>query len=178
MQLFPEIEPYRQGYLDVPGGHSLYFEEAGNPEGRPVVFLHGGPGAGIGPKHRRYFNPAFWRVVLFDQRGAGRSRPHAGLESNTTWDLVDDIERLRSHLGIAAWSVFGGSWGSTLALAYAVKHKLRVESLMLRGIFLGSRREMLWLYQEGASRFFPEAFERYASVIPESERHDLLHAFQ
>lgn len=178
MQLFPEIAPYRQGYLDVPGGHSLYFEEAGNPLGCPVVFLHGGPGAGIGPKHRRYFDPTFWRIVLFDQRGAGLSKPHAGLENNTTWDLVEDIERLRRHLDIASWSVFGGSWGSTLALVYALKHKPRVDSLMLRGIFLGSRREMNWIYQEGASRFFPEAFRDYVAVIPESERHDLLHAFQ
>ncbi len=177
MELFPECDPYHTGYLDVPGGHRLYFEECGNPQGAPLVFLHGGPGAGISPKHRRFFHPSFWRVVLFDQRGAGQSRPHAATEANTTWDLVEDIERLRLHLGIVNWTVFGGSWGSTLGLCYAIKHRIQVDGLILRGIFLGRRREVEWLYQDGASRFHPESWKAYLAPIPEAERGDMISAY-
>ena len=141
---YPEIQPYRSGYLQVSPVHSLYFEESGNPEGKPVVFLHGGPGGGTEAKHRRYFDPAAYRIVLFDQRGCGKSTPHASLEENTTWDLVADIEKLREHLGVEKWLVFGGSWGSTLALAYAETHPSRVTQLVLRGIFLLRQREIGW----------------------------------
>jgi proline iminopeptidase len=157
--------------------HTLYFEEVGNPDGRKVVFLHGGPGGGLDPDYRRYFDPERWHVVLFDQRGCGQSTPHAELRENTTWDLVADIERLREHLGIDAWVVFGGSWGSTLALAYAETHPERCRGLILRGIFLLRRKELLWFYQEGASWLFPEAWEAYLAPIPEAERGDLMAAY-
>jgi proline iminopeptidase len=175
--LYPEIEPYRTGRLPVSGGHDLYFEESGNPQGKPVVFLHGGPGGGTEPKYRRYFDPAAYRIVLFDQRGCGKSTPFASLEDNTTWHLVEDIESLRSHLGIERWQVFGGSWGSTLALAYAETHASRVTELVLRGIFLIRREEIRWFYQEGTSWIFPDAWREYLEHIPPSERGDLLHAY-
>src|SRR5438093_6773470 len=175
--LFPPIRPYREGRLRVSRRHILHFEECGNPRGKPIVFLHGGPGAGIDPVYRRYFNPRKWRVVLFDQRGCGRSRPHAELRENTTWDLVADIEKLREHLGIERWVVFGGSWGSTLALAYSQTHPDRVKGIVLRGIFLLRRRELEWFYQEGASRIFPDAWEKYVEPIPPRERGDLIKAY-
>lgn len=174
---YPEIEPYRTGTLRVSEVHELYFEESGNPEGKPVVFLHGGPGGGTEPKHRRFFDPSAYRIVLFDQRGCGKSTPHASLVDNTTWDLVADIERLREHLGVEAWMVFGGSWGSTLALAYAEEHPERVSELVLRGVFLLRKREIDWFYQDGASRIFPEAWEPFLTHIPEAERGDMLSAY-
>ena len=175
--MYPSLEPYRTGRLRVSERHELYFEESGNPAGKPVVFLHGGPGFGTEPAHRRFFDPAAYRIVLFDQRGCGRSTPHASLEDNTTWHLVGDLEALRTHLGIERWQVFGGSWGSTLALAYAETHPERVTELVLRGIFLVRKREIDWFYQRGASAIFPDAWEKYVAPIPESERGDLLHAF-
>ena len=156
--------------LRVSDVHELYFEECGNPEGKPVVFLHGGPGAGSNAAVRRFFDPARYRVVVFDQRGCGRSRPHASLEANTTWDLVADVERLREHLNIDRWQVFGGSWGSTLALAYAEQHPGRVTELLLRGIFLLRPAELQWFYQEGASRLFPDYWQDYIAPIPLAER--------
>lgn len=174
---YPPIEPYKTGKLDVTGGHSLYFEEVGNPDGKPAVFVHGGPGAGAQPFDRRFFDPERYRVVLFDQRGCGRSTPHASLEENTTWHLIEDIERLREHLGIDRWLVFGGSWGSTLSLAYAQTHPTSVSELVLRGIFLLRRKELLWFYQEGASAIFPDEWEKYLAPIPENERGDLVSAY-
>lgn len=175
--LFPPRQPYRSGRLKVSRLHTLYYEECGNPKGLPLVFLHGGPGAGTNPRHRRYFDPRTWRAVLFHQRGCGQSTPHAELRENTTWDLVADIERLREHLGIDRWVVFGGSWGSTLALAYAETHPRCVAGLVLRGIFLLRRGELEWLYQEGASQLFPDAWERYLEPIPPRERGDLMRAY-
>jgi proline iminopeptidase len=175
--LYPEIEPYDQGMLPVSPVHTLYYEQSGNPEGAPVVFLHGGPGGGTVPDYRRFFDPAAYRIVLFDQRGAGKSTPHANLEENTTWHLVADIEQVRQHLGIENWVVFGGSWGSTLALAYAQKHPDRVRALVLRGIFLCRPKEIRWFYQEGANALYPDAWEHYVKVIPDAERDDLLGAF-
>ena len=174
---YPEIEPYRTGRLRVSDLHDLYFEESGNPAGKPVVFLHGGPGGGTSGKMRRFFNPEKYRIVLFDQRGSGKSTPYASLEANTTWDLVADTEKLREHLGIAKWQVFGGSWGSTLALAYAETHPDRVTELVLRGIFLLRRKEIEWFYQEGASILFPDAWEPYLAHIPAEERGDLVAAY-
>ncbi|HYG10089.1 MAG TPA: prolyl aminopeptidase [Pyrinomonadaceae bacterium] len=175
--LYPEIEPYDQGMLPVSPVHTLYYEQSGNPEGVPVVFLHGGPGGGTVPDYRRFFDPAAYRIVLFDQRGAGKSTPHANLEENTTWHLVADIERVRQHLGIENWVVFGGSWGSTLALAYAQTHPDRVRALVLRGIFLCRPKEIRWFYQEGANALYPDAWEHYVKVIPDAERDDMLGAF-
>jgi proline iminopeptidase len=175
--LYPPSAPYQQGKLPVSDLHTLYFEQVGNPEGRPIVFLHGGPGGGIEPIYRQYFDPKLWRVVLFDQRGCGQSTPHAELRENTTWDLVADIERLRVHLGIERWTVFGGSWGSALALAYSQTHPERCTGLILRGIFMLRRKELLWFYQEGASYIFPEAWEGFLAPIPAEERHDLLSAY-
>src|SRR4051812_40786296 len=168
--LYPEIEPFRTGTLQVSPNHELYFEEAGNPQGAPVVFLHGGPGAGIGPKHRRFFDPAHYRVILFDQRGAGRSPPHAELAENTTEHLLGDLEMLRKMAGVEKWLVFGGSWGSLLGLCYAIRWPERVSGLILRGIFLGRPREVRWLFQEGASNVFPEAYERFLRPIPPAEQ--------
>jgi proline iminopeptidase len=175
--LYPPIEPYDRGMLPVSDLHTLYYEQAGNPEGQPVVFLHGGPGGGLVPEYRQFFDPAAYRVVLFDQRGAGRSTPHASLEENTTWHLVEDIEKLRAHLGVERWHVFGGSWGSTLALAYAEMHPARVRSLALRGIFLCRPQEIRWFYQEGASWIFPDVWEEYERVIPAEERGDFVSAY-
>jgi proline iminopeptidase len=175
--LYAPTEPYDQGSLKVSPVHTLYYEQCGNPAGTPAVFLHGGPGGGIMPDHRRFFDPQAYRSVLFEQRGAGRSTPHAALEENTTWHLVADIERLRAHLGIDRWVVFGGSWGSTLALAYAETHPERVRALVLRGIFLCRPKEIRWFYQEGASAIFPDLWEHYLAPIPEAERGDLLHAY-
>jgi proline iminopeptidase len=175
--LYPRIEPYKSGHLDVGGGHSLYWELCGNPEGKPAVFLHGGPGAGCSPDHRRLFDPARYNVLLFDQRGCGRSTPHASLEANTTWDLVADIERLREMVGAEQWLVFGGSWGSTLALAYAETHPDRASALVLRGIFTFRQAELDWFYQQGASMIFPDKWEGFLAPIPEEERGDLVSAY-
>ncbi len=176
-ELYPELQPFDTGTLRVDERHALYYEQCGNPDGKPVVLLHGGPGAGCNAKMRRFHDPAKYRIVLFDQRGAGRSTPHADLVDNTTWDLVADIEMLREALGIARWQVFGGSWGSTLALAYAQKHPQRVTELVLRGIFMLRRWELEWFYQEGTSRLFPDAWEHYLAPIPASERGDLIDAY-
>lgn len=175
--LYPRIEPYRSGHLDTGDGHQVYWELCGNPHGKPAVFLHGGPGAGCSPDHRRLFDPARYNILLFDQRGCGRSRPHASLDSNTIWHLVDDMERLRSMIGAEQWLVFGGSWGSTLALAYAETHPARVSALVVRGIFTLRRQEILWFYQEGACWLFPDAWEDFVAPIPEAERGDLLLAY-
>jgi proline iminopeptidase len=176
---YPPIEPFNTGRLKVSPVHELYYEESGNPNGQPAVFLHGGPGAGLVPEYRQFFDPEVYRVVLFEQRGCGRSTPHASLEDNTTWHLVDDIERLREHVGIDRWLVFGGSWGSTLSLAYAQTHPQRVTALVLRGIFLCRQREIRWFYQEGegASAIFPDAWEDYVRLIPPAERGDMLGAY-
>nr|WP_246396313.1 prolyl aminopeptidase [Gluconacetobacter tumulisoli] len=175
---YPPIEPYDRGYLETGDGHTIYWELCGNPDGIPVVFLHGGPGAGCSPMQRRLFDPARYRVLLFDQRGCGRSTPHAELENNTTWHLVEDIERLRRLTGVARWQVFGGSWGSALALAYAQTHPERVTALVLRGIFTLRRAELLWYYQEGASWLFPDKWEAFLAPIPPEERGDLIAAYR
>ena len=175
--LFPRIDPSRAGRLPVSDLHEIYWEEAGNPNGLPVVALHGGPGGGSSPDMRRFFDPARYRIIMFDQRGCGRSSPFSELKDNTTWDLVSDMEALRIYLGIEKWLIFGGSWGSTLALCYAALHRQTTLGLILRGIFLLTKAEISWFYQEGASRLFPDAFERYKAPIPEAERHDLVSAF-
>jgi proline iminopeptidase len=174
---YPPIEPFNKGFLKVSEIHNIYYEEVGNPKGKPVVFLHGGPGGGVSPDHRRYFDPAVYRIVLFDQRGAGQSTPCAELRENTTWDLVADTEKIRELLKIDKWVVFGGSWGSTLALAYAITHPEKVKGLILRGIFLCRPSEIKWFYQEGASQIFPDVWDEYLKVIPENERHDLVAAY-
>ena len=176
--LYPPIEPYKSGHLDVGDGHQVYWELCGNPEGKAAVFLHGGPGAGSSPDHRRQFDPERYNILLFDQRGCGRSTPHASLEANTTWHLVADMERLREMMGAESWLVFGGSWGSTLALAYAETHPERVSALVARGIFTVRRSEILWFYQEGASWLFPDLWEGFVAPIPEEERGDLLGAYR
>ena len=175
--LYPELEPFDAGRLSVSPLHTLYYEQSGRPNGKPVVVVHGGPGGGSEPTQRRFFDPDRYRIVLFDQRGCGRSRPHAELRENTTWDLVADIDRLRQHLGIRRWQVFGGSWGSALALAYAESHPEQVTELVLRGIFLLREPELRWFYQEGTHALFPEAWADYVAPIPEAERGDLLQAF-
>jgi proline iminopeptidase len=175
--LYPAIEPYDTGRLKVSHIHEVYYEQCGNPEGKPVVFLHGGPGGGIVPEYRQFHDPSAYRIVLFDQRGSGQSTPHASLEENTTWDLVADIEKLREHLGIEKWQVFGGSWGSTLSLAYAETHSTRATELVLRGIFLCRPKEIKWFYQDGASWIFPDVWEEFLKVIPETERHDMVSAY-
>jgi proline iminopeptidase len=175
--LYPAITPYQQHKLPVTPPHELYVEECGNPDGIPVVFLHGGPGAGCEEYHRRFFNPERYRIVLFDQRGAGKSTPHAALQHNTTWDLVADIETIRQQLRIDRWLVFGGSWGATLALAYAQTQPQCVLGLILRGIFLCRPREIDWFYQEGASRIFPDYWEHFVNIIPEAERHTMVAAY-
>ncbi|MGO8951739.1 MAG: prolyl aminopeptidase [Rhodomicrobium sp.] len=176
-RLYPEIEPFNSGWLKVPGGHDIYFEECGTPSGKPALMVHGGPGGGCNPAMRRYHDPARYRIVLFDQRGCGRSTPYASLEENTTWDLVADMERLRTHLGIEAWQLCGGSWGSTLSLAYAETHPGRVTALILRGIFLLRKAELDWFYQDGCGWIFPEAFERYQAPIPPAERTSMIEAY-
>ena len=175
--LYPPIKPYNSFELEVTPPHKLYVEECGIPEGIPVVFLHGGPGAGCESYHRQFFNPEKYRIILFDQRGAGRSTPHAELENNTTQDLVSDLEVIRNHLGVKRWMVFGGSWGSTLALVYAQTHPQQVLSLVLRGIFLCRQREIDWFYQEGASRIYPDIWEKYLAPIPEKERKNMVKAY-
>jgi len=176
---YDEIEPYDTGHIRVSDVHELYYEQCGTPNGKPVVFLHGGPGAGLIPDYRRFFDPAAYRVILFEQRGSGRSRPHASLDDNTTWHLVADIEKIREEFGIDQWLVFGGSWGSTLALAYAVTHPERVRGLVLRGIFLCRPKEIRWFYEEGlgASAIYPDNWEEYLTIIPEAERGDLIGAY-
>jgi proline iminopeptidase len=175
--LYPPIEPHRQGRLRVGDGHELYFEECGNPRGKPALIIHGGPGGGCNSSMRRFHDPARYRIILFDQRGCGRSLPHASLEANTTWHLVADMERLRVHLGLESWQLFGGSWGSTLALAYAQTHPNRVRELILRGIFLLRADELRWFYQGGCSWMFPEAFEQFQKPIPPAERFDMIAAY-
>ena len=174
---YPAIEPYASGHLDVGNGHRVYWERVGTPGAKPAVFLHGGPGGGLAPAHRCVFDPARYDVLLFDQRGCGRSTPFASLEDNTTWHLVADIERLREMAGHEKWLVFGGSWGSTLSLAYAETHPERISELVLRGIFLGTPREYDWLYKYGASELYPEAWAEFSGHIPPGERHDLLEAY-
>lgn len=174
--LFPEIAPYNDFHLKVDDLHELYVEECGNPDGIAAVFLHGGPGAGCEPWHRQFFDPEVYRIILFDQRGSGRSRPHASLTNNTTQDLIGDIEQLREHLGLEKWLVFGGSWGSTLALVYAQTHPERVYGLILRGIFLCRPTEIAWFYQRGANRVFPDYWESFVDPIPEQERNDMVKA--
>ncbi|KAF8635175.1 hypothetical protein AX15_000508 [Amanita polypyramis BW_CC] len=175
--MYPITDPFDAGNLKVSDIHTLYYEVSGKTDGNPVVFLHGGPGGGTGPQDREYFNPKKYKIILFDQRGAGKSTPSASIEENTTWDLVKDIEKLREHLKIEKWNVFGGSWGSTLSLAYAQTHPERVKSLVLRGIFTLRKSETKFFYQEGASHIFPEAWSEYESVIPESERRDMIKAY-
>ena len=175
--LYPPVEPYRTGMLKVSRLHDIYFEECGNPDGKPALLVHGGPGGGCNPLMRRYHDPERYRIILFDQRGCGRSTPHAELTDNTTWDLVADMERLRDHLNVSKWQLLGGSWGSTLSLAYAETHPGRVTELVLRGIFLLRRIELEWFYQEGASRIFPDAFAPYRDFIPPAERGDMIAAY-
>ncbi|XP_077978391.1 putative proline iminopeptidase [Glandiceps talaboti] len=175
--LYPEVDAYDNGRLKVDDIHELFYEQSGNPSGKPVVFLHGGPGSGVTVHDRRFFDPKVYRIILFDQRGAGRSTPPAELKNNTTWHLVEDIEKIRQHLGIDKWVVFGGSWGSTLALSYAETHPDNVKALILRGIFTLRRKELLWFYQEGASHLFPDLWEQYVAPIPEVERHDFMSAY-
>ena len=175
--LFPEIKPNESFYLAADSPHELYVEECGNSEGLPVIFLHGGPGAGCESYHRRFFDPEIYRIILFDQRGAGRSRPHACLENNTTPDLINDIEMIRTHLNIDSWVVFGGSWGSTLGLAYAQSHPKRVLALIVRGIFLCRPHEIRWFYQQGASRIFPDYWQDFIAPIPENERSNMVEAY-
>ncbi len=175
--LYPPLEPFDQRMLDVGDGHRVYVEQCGHPQGIPVVVLHGGPGGGCSPAMRRYFDPKSYRIVLFDQRGCGRSRPHASVEANTTWHLVADIERIRTALGIERWAVFGGSWGATLALIYAQAHPERAAALVLRGVFLMTQAELQWFYGGGAGRFFPDLWARFTDLIPEDEQGDLIAAY-
>ena len=174
--LFPELEPYSQEWLDVPGNHRLYYEACGNPDGAPVVFLHGGPGSGCNASQRRFFDPSFYRIILFDQRGCGRSLPQGGVERNTTQDLVEDIERLRTHLGIAQWQVFGGSWGSTLALAYAATYPQNISCMILRGIFLCRDSELTWFLYT-VRNFFPEPWAQLVAPLPQADRQDIMSAY-
>ncbi|WP_299650708.1 prolyl aminopeptidase [uncultured Tateyamaria sp.] len=175
--LYPPTDPFDQRMLEVGQGHRIYVEQCGNPDGVPVVVLHGGPGGGCSPAMRRYFDPEHYRVILFDQRGCGRSRPHASVMNNTTWHLVDDIELIRKSLEIDAWIVFGGSWGATLALIYAEEHPARVRNLVLRGVFLMTQAELDWFYGGGAGKFWPEVWARFEGLIPEDERGDLIGAY-
>ncbi len=177
LDLYPAIDPYETGMLAVSSHHEIYFEVAGNPRGKPVVVCHGGPGGGSTPSMRRYFDPTRYRIIIFDQRGCGRSKPHASLQDNTTWDLVADMEKLRVHLEVDQWQVFGGSWGSTLALAYGETHPERVTEFVLRGIFTLRKEELHWFYQEGANWLYPDAWEEYLGVIPSDERDDMIAAY-
>ena len=176
-ELYPPIEPFDTGFIDLDSGHSMYYEQCGNPLGKPAVFVHGGPGGGGDVNARRFFDPSAYRIVVFDQRGAGRSRPRASLANNTTWHLVADMEVLRARLGIERWLVFGGSWGSTLSLAYAQTHPGAVSELVLRGIFMVRAKELRWFYQEGASEIFPAQWREFLAPIPAAERADLLSAY-
>jgi proline iminopeptidase len=175
--LYPQVDPFDQRMLDVGDGHRIYVEQCGNPDGVPVIVLHGGPGGGCSPAMRRYFDPAHYRIILFDQRGCGRSRPHASVEANTTWHLVRDIEAIRKAMGVSRWIVFGGSWGATLALIYAQTHPSRALHLVLRGVFLMTKRELDWFYGGGAGQFWPDVWKRFLDPIPEDERHDLIRAY-
>ena len=176
-KLFPPIEPYDTGFIKK-GKHEIYYEQCGNPKGKPAIFLHGGPGGGCGSLSRRFFNPKKYRIILFDQRGCGRSKPHTCLEDNTTWHLIEDIESIRERLDIKKWLVFGGSWGSTLAIAYAQKHPKNVSQMVLRGIFMLRQKELQWFYQYGASEMYPEAWQGFLKEIPENERDDLIEAYR
>jgi proline iminopeptidase len=176
-KLFPPLEPYDTGFLKK-GKHEIYFEQCGNPKGKPAIFLHGGPGGGCGSLSRRFFNPKKYRIILFDQRGCGRSKPHTCLEDNTTWHLIEDIESIRERLDIKKWLVFGGSWGSTLAIAYAQKHPKNVSQMVLRGIFMLRQKELQWFYQYGASEMYPEAWQGFLKEIPENERDDLIESYR
>ena len=176
-KLYPPVEPFNTFYLNVSSIHTIFIEESGNPNGKPVIFLQGGPGGGIEPIYRQYFNPKKWRIIIFDQRGCGKSIPHAELKENTTWDLVEDIEKIRKYLKIKSWVVFGGSWGSTLSLTYAIKHSNRCKGLILRGIFLLRKIEINWFYQEGCSYIYPDAWEEYLAVIPQNKRNNLVKAY-
>ncbi len=176
-KLYPPVEPFNTFYLNVSSIHTIFVEESGNPNGKPVIFLHGGPGGGIEPIYRQYFNPRKWRIIIFDQRGCGKSIPHAELKENTTWNLVEDIEKIREYLKIKSWVVFGGSWGSTLSLTYAIKHSNRCKGLILRGIFLLRKIEINWFYQEGCSYIYPDAWEEYLAVIPKNKRNNLVKAY-
>jgi len=176
-KLYPPIEPYNKFYLEVSKIHTIFVEESGNSKGKPVIFLHGGPGGGIESIYRQYFNPDLWRIIIFDQRGCGKSIPHAELKENTTWDLVKDIESIRSYLSINQWVVFGGSWGSTLSLTYAIQHPNRCIALILRGIFLLRKFEINWFYQEGCSYIYPDQWENYKKIIPQSERTNFIKAY-
>ena len=175
--LYPPLEPFRQQVMEMPGGHRVYVEQCGRPDGVPVVVLHGGPGGGCSPGMRRFFDPGHYRVILFDQRGCGRSSPNACVENNTTWDLVADIERIREAFGIDRWLVFGGSWGACLALVYAQTHPERAQALVLRGVFTMTRAELAWFYGGGAGGFWPEPWKAFSHMIPEAERHDLIGAY-
>jgi len=177
LKLFPPIEPFDAGRLSVSATHEIYYEVSGAPDGKPAVVCHGGPGGGSTPSMRRYFDPEKYKIIVFDQRGCGRSTPHAELADNNTWALVEDMEALRAHLGVERWQVFGGSWGSTLALAYGQTHADRVTELVLRGIFTLRREELLWFYQEGANWFYPDAWQDYVTPIPEGERGDMIAAY-
>ena len=177
MELFPNIEPFNTFHLPVSDLHTIYVEESGNKNGKPVIFLHGGPGGGVDPKYRRYFNPDKWRIIMFDQRGCGKSTPFAELKENTTWDLVDDIEKIRNHLSIDNWVVFGGSWGSTLSLAYSQTYPNSCKGLILRGIFLVRKKEIDWFYQEGANNIFPDRWESFLAPIPVKKRDNLMQAY-
>ena len=177
MELFPNIEPFNTFNLPVSDLHTIYVEESGNKNGKPVIFLHGGPGGGVDPKYRRYFDPEKWRIIMFDQRGCGKSTPFADLEENTTWDLVSDIEKIRNHLSIDNWVVFGGSWGSTLSLAYSQTHPDSCKGLILRGIFLVRKKELDWFYQEGANNIFPDRWESFLEPIPVEKRDNLMQAY-
>jgi proline iminopeptidase len=176
LSLFPHLEPYSTGFV-TEGCHEIYYEECGNPSGKPVVFLHGGPGGGGSEDVRRFFDPSLYRIIVFDQRGCGRSKPHGCLENNTTWDLVSDIEKIRSTLNIRKWMVFGGSWGSTLALAYSQTHPESVSEMILRGVFMLRQKELDWFYQEGASKIFPDDWESFVAIIPHQKRNNLMVAY-
>ena len=177
MELFPNIEPFNTFHLPVSDLHTIYIEESGNKNGKPVIFLHVGTGGGVDPKYRRYFNPDKWRIIMFDQRGCGKSTPFAELKENTTWDLVDDIEKIRNHLSIDNWVVFGGSWGSTLSLAYSQTYPNSCKGLILRGIFLVRKKEIDWFYQEGANNIFPDRWESFSAPIPVEKRDNLMQAY-
>ena len=176
-KLYPKIEPYNKFYLKVSKIHTIFVEESGNPKGKPVIFLHGGPGGGIEPVYRQYFNPKKWRIIIFDQRGCGKSLPHAELRENTTWDLINDIELIRKYLNVKKWVVFGGSWGSTLSLSYAILHPKKCKALILRGIFLIRKFEINWFYQEGCNMIYPDQWENYKRIIPKKEQKDFVKAY-